>query len=96
MVRTVGYTNMLIVEASFNPFPDDKKNDLVQIQSFCRRQNKCNTYMIISVFDTAENIVGKGENVGYQHFFSFSTMFLKGFFHITREKESLCENGLKQ
>ena len=37
--------------------------------------------MIISVFDRVENIVGKGENAGYQHFFSpFPTMFCKGFF----------------
>ena len=29
------------------------------------------TYMIISVFNRAENTVGKGENSGYQHFFLF-------------------------
>ena len=28
----------------------------------------------------AENIVGKGENGGYQHFLPFSTMFSKTFF----------------
>ena len=27
-----------------------------------------------------ENIVGKGENAGYQHFFPFPTMFSKDFF----------------
>ena len=27
--------------------------------------------MIISVFNRAENTVGKGENSGYQHFFLF-------------------------
>ena len=26
-----------------------------------------------------ENIVGKGENAGYQHFLLFPTMFSKGF-----------------
>ena len=27
-----------------------------------------------------ENIAGKGENAGYQHFLIFPTMFYKGFF----------------
>ena len=34
--------------------------------------NKVNVAkMTISVFDRAENIVGKGENDGYQHFLLF-------------------------
>ena len=33
--------------------------------------------MIISVFDIVENIVEKGENVGYQHFLLFSQCFEK-------------------
>ena len=33
--------------------------------------------MTISVFDRVENIVGKGENAGYQHFL---TMFSKVLF----------------
>ena len=32
---------------------------------------------MISVFDTVENIVGKGENAGYQHFLLFSECFHK-------------------
>ena len=31
-----------------------------------------------------ENIVGKGENAGYQHFPFFPTMFSKGFYRVTR------------
>ena len=31
--------------------------------------------MIISVFDRKENIVGKGENAGYQHFRLFQNVF---------------------
>ena len=31
------------------------------------------------VFERVENIVGKGENAGYQHFLVFPTMFSKGF-----------------
>ena len=37
---------------------------------------------MISVNDRKENIVGKGENAGYQHFLLCSKMFLKGFFPI--------------
>ena len=33
--------------------------------------------MIISVFDRVENIVGKGENSGYQHFLLFPQCFEK-------------------
>ena len=36
--------------------------------------------MIISVCDRVENIVGKGENAGYQHFLLFSQCFEEGFF----------------
>ena len=32
------------------------------------------------VFHSIENIVGKEENAGYQHFLLFPTMFSKGFF----------------
>ena len=31
--------------------------------------------MIISVFDWEENIVGRGENAGYQHFFFSHSVF---------------------
>ena len=33
--------------------------------------------MMISPFDMVENIVGKGENSGYQHFFLFPQCFVK-------------------
>ena len=36
--------------------------------------------MIISVFDRVENIVGKGQNAGYQHFLLFPQCFAKAFF----------------
>ena len=36
--------------------------------------------MIISVFDRVENIVGKGENAGYQRFFLFQQCFKKASF----------------
>ena len=36
--------------------------------------------MVISVFDSVENIVGKGENAGYQHFLLFQQCFEKASF----------------
>ena len=36
--------------------------------------------MTVFIFDEIENIVGKGENAGYQHFLLFPTMFSKAFF----------------
>ena len=36
--------------------------------------------MIISVFDRVENIVGKGENAGYQHFLLFPQCYEKASF----------------
>ena len=35
---------------------------------------------MISVFDTVKNIVGKGENAGYQHFLLFPRCFEKAYF----------------
>ena len=36
--------------------------------------------MIISVFDRVENIMGKGENAGYQHFLLFPQCFQRASF----------------
>ena len=35
--------------------------------------------MMIFVFDRGENIVGKGENAGYQHFLLFPQCFQRAF-----------------
>ena len=43
--------------------------------------NKLNvTKFMISVYDSVENIVGKGENAGYQHFLLSPHCFQKAFF----------------
>ena len=39
--------------------------------------------MIISVYDRVENIVGKGENAGYQHFLLFPQCLEKASFPVT-------------
>ena len=50
--------------------------------------------MIISVFDRAKNIVGKGE-IACTSNFSFSQNIFKRLLSQTRQKVSLCGNGLK-
>ena len=57
--------NKILDWSKFKAFADDKLN-------FAR--------IMISVSDRVENIVGKGENAGYQHFLLFPQRFLKGFF----------------
>ena len=39
--------------------------------------------MVISVFDRVENIVGKGENAGYQYFLLSPQCFPKAFFSVS-------------
>ena len=36
--------------------------------------------MVVFVFDREENVVGKGENAGYQHFLLFQHCFQKASF----------------
>ena len=64
---------------SLNSLPYDKILDVTKLRAFAG--NKINVaQMMIFVFDRVENIVGKGENAGYQHFLLFPTMFSKCFF----------------
>ena len=57
-----------------NSLPNDKILAWPKLKAFT--DDKPNVARVmISVFDRTENIVGKGENVGYQHFL----LFLQGF-----------------
>ena len=49
---------------------------LVQIESICKRQNNSDSKLKF-VLGRAENIVGKGENAGYQYFLPFTQCFQK-------------------
>ena len=49
--------------------------------------------MTISAFDRVENIVGKGENAGHQHFLLFPQCFL-GPFPLGRLKSGFCGKEL--
>ena len=57
---------------------NDKIFDMTKLKAFA--DDKVNVAkMMISVFDRLENIVGKGENAGYQHFL-FPQCFQKASF----------------
>ena len=63
----------------FNSFPNDKILHWSKLKAFA--DNKFNfAKIMISVFDSLENIVGKGENAGYQHFLLFPQCFQKASF----------------
>ena len=63
----------------FNSLPNDKSLDMTKLKAFA--DNKINlAQMMISVFDRVGNIVGKGENAGYQHFLFFQQCFQKASF----------------
>ena len=65
----------------FNALPNDKILDLSKFKAFADDTRNV-AKMMIYVFDRAENIVGKGENAGYQHFLLFPQCFQKALsFH---------------
>ena len=76
-----------------NPFPHDKILDLTKLKAFAN--DKLNvTKLIISVFDRVENIVRKGE-IACTSKISFSHNVFKRLLSQTRQKVSLCGNGLR-
>ena len=59
-----------------NSLPNDKILDVTKLKAFA--DDKMNiAQMMIFVFDRVENIVGRGENAGYQHFLLFPKCFQK-------------------
>ena len=67
-----------IAGLGINTLPDDKILDQTKLKAFA--DDKLNvTKMIISVFESVENIVGKGEIACTRNFF-FSHNVFKGFF----------------
>ena len=60
----------------FNSLPNDKILDWFKLKTFA--DNKINSNKILKlVSGRVENIVGKGENAGYQHFLLFPRCFQK-------------------
>ena len=61
-----------------NSLPNDKILDWFKLKAFADDNLKV-IKMIIYVLDNIQNIVGKGENAGYQHFLLFPNCFQKPF-----------------
>ena len=70
----------------FNPLPKDKFLDKAKFKAFVH-DNPNVAKMVIFVFDRAKNIVGKGENAGYQHFFLFPQRFQKASVQVSLKIE---------
>ena len=62
----------------FNSLPNDKSLDLSNSKAFTD-DNLC-AVQLICLPVLVENIVGKGENAGYQHFLLFPQCFQKASF----------------
>ena len=65
--------------SKLNSLPNDKSLDKSSLKAFA--DNKINVNEKLKfVFGRVENIVGKGENAGNQHFIVFLQCFQKSFF----------------
>ena len=72
MLKRATCTLFILSQKRLNPFPHDKILDKTKLKAFADDKLK----MIISVFDRAENIVGKGE-IACTSNFSFSHNFFE-------------------
>ena len=71
--------NLYQTMLSFNSLPNNKILDWSKLKAFA--DNKINwTENLKIVLGRVENIVGKGENAGYQHFLLFPQCFQKTFY----------------
>ena len=75
MTRRLDSQNVLI---SFNSLPNDKILNKSNVKAFADDISNV-VQIIICVTDWVENIVGKGENAGYQHFLLFPQCFQKAY-----------------
>ena len=67
---------LTLCEMGFNYLPNDKISDWSKLKAFA--DDKINvTEKLKFVLGRLENIVGKGESAGYQHFLLFSQSFQK-------------------
>ena len=63
----------------FDSLPNDKTVDYTKFKPFADDKIIL-TQKLKFLFGRVENIVGKGENAGDQHFLLFPTLFSKAFF----------------
>ena len=77
---------------SINSLPNNKILDLTKLNAFA--ENKINvTEKLKFVLRRVENIVGQGENAGYQHFLLFPTVFSKAFlYRVVKSRECVLKS----
>ena len=69
----------MLCRKGIKPLPNNKILDLSKLKAFADDKiNKTRKIKFVSVRE--ENIVGKGENAGYQHFLLFPQSFPKASF----------------
>ena len=75
-----------------NSLLNDKVLDWFKLKAFA--DNKINVDENLKfVFRWVENIVGKGENAGYQYFSPFPRMFSKGFlFRVAKSRDCVVKS----
>ena len=72
----ISFLNPFIKQSCFNPVPNNKILDLSLFKAFA--YDKINvTQKLKFEMGRVENMVGKGENSGYQHFLLFPQHFQK-------------------
>ena len=76
LLVTSNFSFSHIVFYHFNPLPHGKILDLSKLKAFADDSFKV-SQMVQFCIDRVENIVGKGENAGYQHFLLFPQFFQK-------------------
>ena len=76
-----------------NYLPNNKFLDMTKFKAIAD-DNSNVAKMVISLFDRAENIVGKGENAGYQHFLLFPQCFQKASFPGSLSRDCVVKSQL--
>ena len=73
------FTTKIFSSIVLNPLLNNKMIDMSIFKTLTEDNlNVAKTEKL--VFDRVENIAGKGENVGHQHFLLYQQCFSKGFF----------------
>ena len=68
------------MELLVNSLPKDNILDWSKLKAFADDKIKVHQNLIFFFFDNVENIVGKEENAGYQHFLLFPQCFRMGLY----------------
>ena len=73
------YVDLVPLNLPINSLPNDKCLDWSKLKAFADDKIKVTEKMIF-VLEMVENIVGKGEKAGFQHFLLFPQYFQKASF----------------